>query len=136
MARRFHKTDVEHLRRLLGVTQEEADALLRRTGGDVQKARKLYIHENGVFVEPLKIEDGPRFSVESLLESLMDIMKSIGSIRVRIVHGGDPLAALPLVVVMLAMLASPRLTFGSIAVMLFLNCRFTIVGQPKTNIVF
>lgn len=136
MVRRFHKTDAEHLRRILGITQEEADALLRRTGGDVQKARRLYIQENGVFVDPVKIEDYPRLSVENVLETLMNAVKLVGSIRVRIVHNGDFVAALPLVVVLLAMLASPRLTFGSIAVMLFLNCRFTISGQPKTNVVF
>lgn len=135
MTRMFNKNDVERLRRTLGVPYEEADALLRRAGGDPEKARRLYISENSVVVEPDRVEDGPRSAFEEARETLAGILKTVFSARIRIVREGDLVAAVPLIIAMLAMLAAPHLTFGSVAVMLFLGCRFTVSSRPRVRIV-
>ena len=128
MARQFTKNDTERLRRDLGISFEEAEALMRRAGGDARRARSLYIEEHSVVVEPAHVEDGPASFLEAARETLQNLLRAVRSARIRITRDGETLAAVPMIVVMLAIIAMPPLTFSSVAVMLFLRFRFSVEG--------
>lgn len=135
MARQFTKNDTERLRRELGISFEEAEALLRRVGGDAKRARKLYVEEHSVVVEPDAVADGPSSALENAREALMNFLRAVRSARIHITRDGEALAALPAVLVMLAMLTMPALTFGSVIVMLFLRFRFSVEGRSWRRVV-
>lgn len=124
----FHYSDtdrgVSRLMRELNITGEEAESLLRRTGFRADEARRLYIREHGVLVEPEKVEDGSRPARGQAEEMLKRLWRRLCSGRIRVMRGEETLASVPVLLALLALLAAPHLTFASVAVMLFMRCRF------------
>ena len=136
MARIFTVDDVQRLARELGVEYDEAVSLLRRADGDYRKAVRLHQDQRSVFVEPERIEEGRRPAADRAAEILKNIWSGVRSARLRVSRNGSLLMAIPLIVIMLALIAAPHLTIGTLLVMLFLRCRFEVRAGGAARMVF
>lgn len=121
----FTMKDIERMRREIGVSREEAVHLLRRAEGDYKKAVKIYISERNVYVEPEQVRENER-SVRACADKLLN------AARLHMSRRSVAIWAAALVVMMLALAASPKLGACMLLLALFLSCRLNLFTRRQT----
>lgn len=121
----FTMKDIERMCREIRVSRAEAVHLLRRAEGDYKKAVRMYISERNVYVEPEQVKENER-SVRACADKLLN------AVRLHMSRRSVLIWAAALVVIMLALAATPKIGACMLLLTLFLSCRLNLFTGRQT----